>query len=74
MNGRDRDRSSRRREPRGPITEGRHSARSVLRDLAEDVGYLAFKERAGEPLTPSERAGLDAARAGSGPDREGGGP
>jgi hypothetical protein len=47
---------------------------AVLADLADDPAYLAIKEELGEVLTASERARLEAARAGSsGPKPAGGG-
>jgi hypothetical protein len=51
----------------------RESARSFLRSLVDDVGYLEFKESIGEVLAPSERARLEAARAAAAEQPEGGG-
>jgi hypothetical protein len=45
---------------------------SSLREVLEDPGYLAFKESIGEPLTPGERARLEAARAGAAAPEGGG--
>lgn len=55
---------------------GHKPARAALAEMGRDLAYIEFKERMGEPLAASERARLDAARAGSGsgPDGAGGGP
>jgi hypothetical protein len=63
-----------RRRPRYPRpSEYRRSARSVLAELAGDVGYLEVKEQLGE-LAPTERARLDAIRAAAAPQPIGGPP
>ena len=62
--GRRRRREAGRGHEHGPLAE--------LRRLSHDPGYLEFKERLGEPLTPAERAQLEAARAeGARPQRGG---
>ena len=71
MPGRDRRRTQRRLAfPDRPVrarvramvraVAGRRSARSVLAELAADPAYLALKAALGEPLSPSERALLEA--------------
>jgi hypothetical protein len=53
----------RRRPVPPPVHDDVVTVQQLLGQLARDVAELAVKEQLGEPLSPAERAALEAARA-----------